>query len=417
MNFTPADHSATVKNIGASGTIGLMTKAALNYQHTMTYFLRRGQLIDLRNFLCTKTILPTGEGAGELAYYAVGPLLQRFPALVPYPRYLEIEITSKCNKRCIMCEHTWWHEPSKELSFEEFKHLIDQFNLFWVTLAGEGDPFLNKDILGMIAYARSKHQSVYMDDSLDLVDSKTAYELVRLGLEGVYVSMDAGCKETYEALKVGCNYDRTISHLKGLLEAKKQLHSPLPEICFRFVVNKKNMHEMSDMVENIRKLGPRSSWGDGSKINFVGLLAYPETKELLVEVFPQDEVSKAVRVSQEKDTLPIIFARSDGVNPSVNRCLAWAEPYCVLVPEHIIIPCCGVMMSNSRAKLKEYAFGDYTKESTKDIWNSKYYCWFRRQVTKQGGKVPALCEGCRAYDTRERELHYGVDRRKREDFE
>jgi MoaA/NifB/PqqE/SkfB family radical SAM enzyme len=415
MNFVPADHEATVRNIGSGGTASLIAKAAFGYRRTISYFLRRGQFLDLRNFFYTKTILPTGEGAGELAYYAIGPLLQQFPQLVPYPRYLEIEITSKCNKVCIMCEHTWWHEPSRELSFEEYKHLVDQFNLYWVTLAGEGDPFLNKDILKMIEYSRKKHMSVYMDDSLDLVDESIAYELVRLGVEGIYVSMDAGTKETYESLKVGCNFDRTIKHLKGLLAAKKSLNSPLPEICFRFVVNKKNQYEMSQMIENIQKLGKRSDFGDGSKINFVGLLSYPETKDLLVEVFPQTEVEKAMKTSRD---IPIIFARSDvSINPSINRCLAFMEPYCVLVPENIIIPCCAVMMSNSRQKLLEYCFGNYNNEPTKDIWSSAYYKWFRQSVTNPKAPVPELCAGCRAFDTKDRMRLYGVDKRKRSDFE
>ena len=419
MDFIPADHSATVKSLGPVGMANLMTRAAFRYRRTMSYFVRNRQFSDLGNFLFTKIILPTGEGSGELIYYAIGPLLQKFPQLVAFPQWFEVELTSKCNKRCIMCEHTWWHEPSKELSLDEFKHLADQFsNLHWVNLAGEGDSFLNKDFLPMLAYLRKRHVSVYLDDSLDLVTKDISYELVRLGIEGLYLSMDAATKETYESLKIGCNYDRTIEHLKELLDAKKELQSPLPEICVRFVVNKKNMYEMADVVEVLRKLGSRDSWGDGSKINFVGLLEYPQTRELIVEVFPQDQITKAIKAGQASGSLPVIFARSDtSTNPSINCCLAWMEPFFILVPQPTMLPCCAGLMSNNRAKLVEYGFGDYTKESVRSIWNRPYSKWFRKQVTKKDGKIPALCEGCRAYDTHERVLHYGVDRRKRHDFE
>jgi hypothetical protein len=74
-------------------------------------------------------------------------------------------------------------------------------------------------------------------------------------------------------------------------------------------------------------------------------------------------------------------------------------------------------MSNSREFLSEYCFGDYTKEPFKDIWSHPYYRWFRQTVNRPDAPVPAMCRGCRAYDTREREKRYGIDWRRREDFE
>lgn len=418
MSIIPADYSTTIKSTGSLETVKLITKAAFNYHHTMSFMLRNRHFSDFSNFLFTKTLVPSGEGVGELAFCVVGPALQKFPQLAPFPRYLMIEVTSRCNKRCIMCEHTYWHEPSKELSLNELKHLADQFDLRHVTLAGEGDPFLNREILDIVRYLRSRHTSVYMDDSLDLVDKDTTYELVRLGVEGLCISMDAGTAETYEILKVGCKYDRAIAHLKVLLEAKKTLNSPVPDVCFRFVVNKKNMYEMAQMIENIQKIGPRSEWGDGSKVQFVGLLAYPEIRDLFVESAPKDEIAKVVKASHIKGSLPAIFIRTEtDVNPSMNRCLMWMNPYCIIVPENVMIPCCAIMMQNSRQKIMEYSFGNYNTESARDIWNSPYYRWFRSQVTKHNGKVPMLCAGCRSFNTKERERIYGIDKRKREDFE
>ena len=412
MDFIPADHSATVDNIGLSATLKLITKAAFGYRHTMSYYLRHRQFTNLDNFLFTKTLVPTGEGSGEAAYYIIGPLLQKYPQLAPYPRNIEVEVTTRCNKRCIICEHTWWHEKSVDLDYNTFVRTIDQLPLRWINLTGEGDAFLNKDYLRMIDYLAKKHVSTYLTDSFDLIDRNTAKYLVQAGVSGIYISMDAATKETYESIKVGCDYDRVISNIKNLLEEKKRLNTPLPEICFRYVINKKNVNEMIDFVEAVRKLGTRSEWGDGSKIHFIGLLDFPEVHDLYVDKMPK------IVFPPGNEYVPIIYAHSEkSTNPSINRCLAWGEPYLMLVPTPTVLPCCAVMMANARKKLVDYGFGDYTKESVKDIWNSKYYHWFRSQVTKKDGKVPALCEGCRAYDTRERELLYGVDKRQREDFE
>ncbi len=411
----PADHSATVRSLGKFGTAQLMFSSALNYRRTIAYLAKQRRFRSLYNFLYTKTLVPTGEGSGELAYYFIGGLLQRYPSLAPYPKYIEIEVTSRCNKRCIICEHTWWNEPAKDLSLSEFLALTNQFDLHWVNLTGEGDAFLNKSYLNMIRALKMRGTSVYLVDSFDLITEDIAYQLVKLGVDGIYISMDGATKQTYESIKVGCDYDKVLRNIQNLVAVKRELHSPIPEICFRFVVNKKNVHEMADYVQTINSLGTRDDWGDGSKIHFVGLLDYPEVHSLYLDEMPKEHMAAATRVN---GGLPVVFAHTEeATNPSINRCLAWMEPYFALVPHPMVLPCCAVLMSNSRAKLAEYCFGDYTKELMRAIWEHPYYRWFRRTVTKQDAPIPQLCQGCRAYNTIERAERYGVDTRKKGDFE
>ena len=408
MSPIPADHQTTVSNIGLAKTTKLIANAAWNYRRTMSWYLRKGDIKGLNNFLYTKTLVPTGEGSGELAYYFIGGLLQKYPQLVWYPRNIEIEITSKCNKHCVICEHTWWNEKATDLTFDEFKNLTNQFDLKWVNLTGEGDAFLNKDYLRMIELLKRRGTSVFLVDSFDLIDREVSQRLVKLGVDGIYISMDGATKETYESIKVGCNYDKVIQNIKQLLAWKKVYDSPVPEICFRFVVTKKNMHEMAEYVTVLQNLGSRKDFGDGSKIHFVGVLDFPEIHDLYVDEVPQ--------IFANGD-IPVVFAHTGkDTNPNINRCLAWMEPYFALVPQPMALPCCAVMMSNSREKLLEYSFGNYNNESMKSIWNSSYYRTFRRTVTNQHSSVPALCQGCRAFDTREREKLYGIDYRKRSDF-
>ncbi len=411
----PADHAITVEAIGLSGLVKMILKAGLNYRHTTFHLLNKGKFKSLYNFLYTKTLVPTGEGSGELAYYFIGPIIQRHPKLAPFPKFIEVEVTTRCNKRCIICEHTWWKEPSTDLTFDEFKHLVDQFDLHWVNLTGEGDAFLNKDYLSMIRYSKQKGTSVYLVDSFDLITPDVSYELVNIGVDGIYISMDGAMKDTYEVIKVGCTFDRVLSNIQGLLDAKRYLKSPIPELCFRFTVNSNNVREMASFVSLVESMASRQEWGDGSKIHFVGLLDYPEIHHLYLDTIPVNYVDAALKASTD---MPVVFAHlEDGRNPSINRCLAWMEPYFALVPHPMVLPCCAVLMSNSRTKLSEYCFGDYTKESMRNVWNHPYYKWFRSTVTRRDAPIPMLCKGCRAYNTAEREQRYGIDARKREDFE
>ncbi|GAG85018.1 unnamed protein product, partial [marine sediment metagenome] len=177
-------------------------------------------------------------------------------------------------------------------------------------------------------------------------------------------------------------------------------------------------HEMADFVRVISSLGPKKLWGDGSKLHFVGLLDYPEIHQLYPNNIPEKYVQEALKVAKDDpNSLPMIFARTS-INslPSIDRCLAWMEPYFALVPHPMTVACCALMMSNNRTEVEKYSFGDYTKELFRDIWTSPYYKWFRRAVTNPTAPIPAACAGCRAYDTSERVKKYGIDYRTKEDF-
>ena len=66
---------------------------------------------------------------------------------------MEIEVTTRCNLKCIICEHTYWDEPNRDMSFEQFKGIVDQFpKLKWIGLTGIGESFINKDFMKMLRY-------------------------------------------------------------------------------------------------------------------------------------------------------------------------------------------------------------------------------------------------------------------------
>lgn len=409
-SILPADHAISAEMLGIRGLVSMILKAGWRYRRTVWYLLKKRGIKAVYNFFYTKIFVPTGEGSGELAYYFIGPLIRRFPRLAPYPSYIEIEITTRCNKKCIMCEHTYWKESIDNISYEEFIQLADQFpNLRWINLTGEGEPFLNKDFLNILEYLTEKEVMVYFGDSFDLIDETVAKKLVDLDIAGIYVSMDAATKETYEKIKVGCNFERSVKNIKRLVELKKAKGSPLPELCFRYIITTLNYHEIPKFVELVRTFGNMHELGDGSKIHFIGLLVFPEIRQYYLPDIPEKIQREAIKKKEEiEDGVEVIFSHTEPKRyPSINRCLAWMEPYIMM--KGYVLPCCAVMMSNNRDFLREHSFGNLFEKPFKEIWNSERYRKFRETVNKPDAKVPLLCKGCRAYDTKEREEKYGVD--------
>ena len=82
--------------------------------------------------------------------------MSTLPLRPPLPRSLYLETTSRCNSLCETCILTFGgREPRKDLGWEEFRRIVDQFPaLERVLLHGIGEPLLNRDLPRMIAHLK-----------------------------------------------------------------------------------------------------------------------------------------------------------------------------------------------------------------------------------------------------------------------
>lgn len=377
-------------------------KRLWGYRRSFIFLLKNQGLREACDFLFVKLFV-SDEG-GEFSI--LDPFFRLFPKIVRFPYKIEVEHTTVCNKKCIICEHTYWKEKSETVTFERFKKIVDQFpGLKWINVTGEGSGFLNKDFLKIIRYLRSRHVSVNFVDELDLLDEKMARELIKVGMNCIWVSMDGATKETYEKIKVGCDFEKTLNNIRRLLELKKEMESPFPTICFRYVVNKLNVYEMPKFVELVHSLG---DLGDGSKVEFVNLLKFKEVEHFYLPEIPEEIINAAMEKGKELGIRVAFSHISESKLPPMKHCAAWAEPYIMI--GGYVLPCCAVLMSNKREFLRQHSFGNLLQKPFKEIWDSERYKKFRQLVPRGKGPVPMLCQGCRAYNTSEREKKYGVSK-------
>ncbi|MBU4078513.1 radical SAM protein, partial [Patescibacteria group bacterium] len=272
------------------GFIWHLLKIPWKYKKSIWYLLKKKGLRSVKNFLFVKYFV-TDEG-GEVAVLNNLIKATKLSSLAPYPFKIEIEHTTICNKKCIICEHTYWQERQERLTFEQFKQIVDQFpKLRWTNITGEGTGFLNPDFLKIIEYLRLKDISVNFVDEFDFIDEAKARKIIELGVNCIWISMDGATKETYERIKVGCDFEKALSNVRMLLKLKKELNSPFPMICFRFVVNKLNYTEMPKMVELIHSLG---DLGEGTKLEFVGLLTFKEIEKYYLPEIPKEILEKTI---------------------------------------------------------------------------------------------------------------------------
>jgi len=168
-----------------------------------------------------------------------------------FPPFLEVEPTTICNLRCVCCEHTYWKESAKNMSFEQFKKVFDDFGRpKWLGLTGIGSSYLNKDYHKMLAYAKSKGTIVEIFDHFaHFKDDSKIKELIEIGPDFQFVSTYGASKKSFEKVCVGSDYELIEKNIKRFVELKKQMKKRFPILNFHYIITSESKDEILDFLD------------------------------------------------------------------------------------------------------------------------------------------------------------------------
>lgn len=167
------------------------------------------------------------------------------------PYNIIVDTCNICNFNCPLCR-TGAMLNSREkgmMSFANFKRFIDPLaeHALLLTLHNWGEPFLNRDVYKMIAYANSKGLATRLSSNLYAMDHQDLERVVDSGLNHITVSLDGAGEETYVKYRVGGHFEQVFDNLKTLIEIKRRRRSPFPVVEWQFLVMRHNEHEIPDV--------------------------------------------------------------------------------------------------------------------------------------------------------------------------
>lgn len=320
------------------------------------------------------------------------PLWRLFPYLTPYPEAIEIEPTTRCHLRCIICEHTYWHEPGRDLSFEEFKKIVDQFpRLKWIGVTGIGSQFLNKDFIKMLEYLKKRGVYIEFFDTFDLISEEVSHKLIDLMVDKIWLSCEASTKATYEKIRVGADFDKILSNVRKFLELKKKRKALLPELWFHYIINKYNIAEMPGYVELAGRL-VKGVPNAATLIFFSGLMEFQEVLPMKVWSVPPEIKSQVYKMA-DKHGIYINWNENIDRNQPPKKCTKWNEPF-ILATGHLQ-PCCVINEANERGFQKENAFLNLLENDFRNFWYSPRFRDFL--ATLHANRFPQVCKNCKVY--------------------
>lgn len=316
-----------------------------------------------------------------------------FPASVYFPKYVEVEVSTACNLRCRMCEHTYWKEKNQMMTINQLKGIVDQFSgLKWIGLTGIGESFLNPDFSKMINLVKKKNIYLELYDSFFLIDKKQSKNLIKNKVDRMIVSLDAANQKTYEKIRKGAKFNLVISNIKGLRKLKLELRSYYPEITFHYIISKENIGEVPAFIDLVKEIMD----GEMTSIYFTAILhPFSNIKKMVVEI--PDTLVEEVSEKCRRYGIKVAWNRNiSAVKESTKKCNEWTMPF--IFVDGTVIPCCAGNEANMRNFQRKTSLGNIFNDSFKDIWESKPYIELRQMI--HDGKVPLACKNCTIYKTR-----------------
>ncbi|MCX5782200.1 MAG: radical SAM protein [Elusimicrobia bacterium] len=318
------------------------------------------------------------------------PIIRKFPILAPYPEQIEVEITTKCHLKCTMCEHTYWNEQPKDMSLDEFKKIIDQFpKLKWLGITGIGSNFLNKDFIQILSYVKRKSVYVEFFDTFDLINEINAEELIKVGVDKIWMSIDAANKETYNAIRIGTDFDKVVRNVKTLMKIKKKYKSPFPEIFFHFIINNSNFNELPDFIRLVHSI-VNSGYNLATLIYFSSILQFKEI-EYMKTTLPEKIKTETEKCAKD---LNIFVGWNQNIKQTrcVKDCTRWTEPF-ILATGHVQ-PCCAINEANTRQYQKDNSLGNLLYTDFRKIWKNEFNDLIN---SIHNNKFPDICRHCRNF--------------------
>lgn len=300
--------------------------------------------------------------------------LLRKPVVWGLPPILMVEPTNICNLKCPMCPAIVGKRilSKGQLKLDDYKKLLDEIgqSIFQVQLWNQGEPFINKDFLEFVRYAKKFGIMTITSTNAHFVGSdEKAEEIIKSGLDQLIISMDGTNQETYEKYRVNGDYRLVIKNLGRLAIAKKKLNSKRPLIELQFIVFKHNQDEIDTIINLAKEFNL-------DRLSFKTAMIYSaeQAEEFLVEQ-QKNELYQFDNENVSRKPVVPNWCKRLWLNSTVN----W---------DGTVVPCCFDADS-------DYIFANIFENncSFKSTWKNILYQNFRRAVLKNRSAIE-ICRNC-----------------------
>ena len=184
------------------------------------------------------------------------------------PLNVILDVTSRCNLKCVMC----YFAGTDRLNFPPFgeeprdgnmpvplfeKIAGEMFPRAWrVALGCAAEPMIHPDFPEILSIAgRYGVPDLWFPTNLLALTQTSARAILDAGVRTVAASIDGTTKETYEKIRVPAKWERLLSRLELLRDTKRESGRRHPRLRIIFTWMKSNRKELADLPAFARQWG------------------------------------------------------------------------------------------------------------------------------------------------------------------
>lgn len=186
---------------------------------------------------------------------------------------LSVETTTKCNLDCIMCPRKSFSDSERTMDEDTFQNVLAVFRtvpISYAYLNGYGEPLLDKDIFARAEAIHNASPSTDIGFSTNglLLHEENIRKFQDSCLAGLTVSMDAGTRESYAAIRGRDAFEQLLRNMRALCESNNG-----KALSVNAVITRKNLGEMEEILLRCLEVGMPA-------LNFVPIYVYSTTEQL-----------------------------------------------------------------------------------------------------------------------------------------
>ena len=303
----------------------------------------------------------------------------------PILKFLFLELTLRCNERCLHCGSSCGDIKSEELTLNQYKKILDdikndfEIDKFQLCITG-GEPLLRSDFFDIMSYANQLGYNWGMTSNATLITKEVAQKLYDCGMKTISVSID-GLPETHNQFRQTPKaYERAMTGIQNLIDVGK-----FKSIQITSVSNHNNIHELEEMFQSFSNIDI-DSWRVIGIEPMGRALLHPE---LLLTDEDQKYLFEFIR-NKRMDKFPVTYGCSHFLGYKYEREVRDHYFLCNAGIYTASICCNGdIIACLDIERRPEFVQGNILYDNFKDVWENRFQV-FRKALAEQDSN----CTSC-----------------------
>jgi len=339
---------------------------------------------------------------------------------------VEMDISSGCNLKCVMCYHSlnkYAKEKSSFITPDMFSRISESLFPYAqsLTLSLGHEPLTSPYFCELLRMS-SKYdipQILFSTNGI-LLNEGIIDEILSCRVTKVIISIDGAIQKTFESIRRGANYEGLLKNINLLVRKKQAITSPYPIIRVDVVLMKSNIHELEEIVDLAADSGAEEinlshvvvykglameseslfHYKDVSNYWLTRALHRAKKRRLSVVSHPEYFIlqgedrgknERATAGSVQKKLIRFIFSEKARSRP--NKLSAFQKsPYCFFPFFHVSLNAAGKILACPFSH-GEGAFGSILEDKTfEEIWFGKKFNKLRKHILEKS--PPKMCRRC-----------------------